>query len=117
MMNPAFVTFFTLAAKSMTGADFDAHVQSVLANRTADSDKIEHVALLAADFVRHYEQAVVLGTTADYQEQAMIWHFNSMLKGVDTQCSADIDLFSCVHDLICEGKIVHNLHTGMMGCN
>lgn len=116
-MNPAFVTFLTLAAKSMTGADFDAHVQSVLANRTADSDKIEHVALLAADFVRHYEQAVVLGTTADYQEQAMIWHFNSMLKGVDTQCSADIDLFSCVHDLICEGKIVHNLHTGMMGCN
>lgn len=116
MMNPALATFLTLAAKSMTGADFDAHVQNVLANRAADTDKIEHVALLAADFVRHYEQAVVLGTTADYEEQTMIWHFNSMLKGVDTQC-ADIDLFSCVHELICEGKIVHNLNTGMMGCN
>lgn len=116
MMNPALATFLTLAAKSMTGADFDAHVQSVVANRTADADKIEHVALLATDFVRHYEQAVVLGTTADYEEQTMIWHFNSMLNGVDTQCE-DIDLFSCVHELICEGKIAHNLKTDMMGCN
>ena len=115
MMNPAFVTFLTLAAKSMTGADFDAHVQNVIANRADDSDKIEHVALIATDFVRHYEQAVVLGTTPDYVEQTTIWHFNSMLNAADTKC-ADIDLFTCVHELICNGKISHNLNTRMMGC-
>lgn len=115
MLNPGLALFLTMAAKSLTGADFDAHVQGVLLDRPQDEARITQVALLAQDWVLHYEQAVVLGTTADYEEQTKIWHFEQMLKGADEMCS-DINLFTCLSDLVCDNQIGHNLNRDMMGC-
>lgn len=116
MLNPGLALFLTMAAKSLTGADFDAHVQGVLAARPADDARITQVALLAQDWVQHYEQAVILGTTPEYEEQTKVWHFDQLLSGADAMCSDDINLFICLSDLVCDNQIGHNLNRDMMGC-
>lgn len=116
MMNPGLAAFLTLAAKSLTVADYEAHIQEVMAQRSADADKVAHVALLNTDYVLHYEQAVILGTTAEYEEQTKIWHFDRMLEAVDNQC-AEIEMVECVRDLVCNKKFPHNFNTRIMGCN
>lgn len=116
MMNPIAASFALLSTKALLALNFEGHVQAVLEQRPADADRVQEAALIAQDLVLHYEQAVVLGTTAEYEEHSKIWHFSSILDAADTKCAADIQLFSCVKDLICQGKIVHNLDTRRMDC-
>ena len=113
----------------MTGADFalmallgsqfgafENYVQAVKKENPEDEKRINQIALLTQDMVIHYEQAVVLGTTQDYEENTKIWHFNSFLKAADEKCE-DIDLATCIYELVCSDSIPHNLATRQMPCN
>lgn len=114
-MKKSFFAFLALSSNAFAGSYAD-HVANVKAQRPYDTDKIKKVDLLATDMVIHYENAVVVGTTADYEERAKIYHFDSFLDASDKICG-DIDLAGCIYDLVCEDKIDHNLNTTMMPCN
>ena len=113
---PVTAALMALAAKSLVTPDYRAHVQSVLEQKPDQSDLIQRVEALAWDYVIHYEQAVILGTTADYEEQTKIHHFNAILNGAEKNCS-EINLAYCVRKMICKGEIIHNLKLSIMNCN
>ncbi len=115
-MQLSLAKFIALASQALVGADYDAHIQSVIEARPTEAEKIRTVALLNTDYVIHYEQAVILGTTADYEEHTKIWHFDHMLHAVDTQCAPEIDMATCVRDLVCEKKFPHNFNLRIMIC-
>ena len=110
----------TLALSLMSinalASSFSDYVTSVKESRPEDADQISKVALLTQDIVIHYEKAVLLGTSKEYQEQTKIIHFKEFLKASDMQCE-DINLTSCIYDLICEDEVKHNLKTSMMPCD
>ncbi|MBY0517206.1 MAG: hypothetical protein K2P81_09870 [Bacteriovoracaceae bacterium] len=111
-MKSAIAALITLAS-----GDYSQHVNQVIEQRPLDEDKIRHVELLNTDYVIHYEQAVILGTTAAYEEQTKIWHFDQMLKAVDKNCSPEIDLAGCVHELVCSKAFPHNFDLRIMICD
>lgn len=103
-------------ATNAFASSYADHVNEVKAQRPYEKKKIENIDLLTTDMVIHYEQAVLLGTTPDYKEQTKISHFNSFLYAADNMCE-DINLASCIYELVCEDKIPHNLKTSIMPCN
>jgi hypothetical protein len=111
-------TSLALAAMSLNAmaANFVDHVQKVKAERPMDGKKIDHVAILTQDLVIHYEQAVILGTSKDYEERTLIGHFEEFLRASDEQCD-EINLTGCIYDLICEEEVNHNLKTSIMPCD
>ena len=114
-MKKSFLAFLALGSNAFAGL-YDGHVKAVKDQRPYDQKKINHVALLTTDMVIHYEQAVVLGTTVDYEERTKIRHFDSFLEAADNVCG-EIDLAGCIYELVCEDKINHNLNTSVMPCN
>lgn len=109
---------FAMAAISVNAmaASFTQHVQELKFERPKDADKINHIALLTNDLVIHYEQAILVGTTADYEQTTLINHFNDFMYAADNQCE-EINLTGCIYDLICEGEVRHNLKTSYMPCD
>ena len=116
-MQLSLAKFIALASQALVGADYEAHIQATLEARPLETEKIRNVALLNTDYVIHYEKAVILGTTAEYEEQTKIWHFDQMLKAVDTQCAPEIDMATCVRELVCEKKFPHNFSLEIMICD
>ena len=108
-MQPAIANFLAVTATAVAG-DYASHVNAVKEARPYETEKISRVALLNEDMVRHYEQAVVLGTTADYEENTKIRHFYNMLDAVDKNCTEDIDLVSCVLEMVCDNAFPHNFN-------
>lgn len=104
------------ASVSSFASTYVEHVNAVKGARPQDEARINHVAVLSEDLVIHYENAVVNGTTADYIELTKIQHFNSFLDASDEKCS-EVDLTSCIYDLICMGEVTHNLNTDIFTCN
>jgi hypothetical protein len=113
---PVTAALLALATKSLLAPDYNDHVRQVLDKNPAKADLIHHVDLLAVDYVIHYEQAVILGTTADYEEQTKIHHFNAILAGAEKSCE-NIDLAHCVRKMICKKEIIHNLKLSIMNCD
>jgi hypothetical protein len=76
-----------------------------------------HVAVIAKDYVVHYEKAIVKGTSsADYLEKAINYHTEEMFKASSENCADDIQLSNCINDLLCNGKIANNLEVSWMDC-
>jgi hypothetical protein len=114
-MKKSLFALLALSSNVFAGASFEDYIKAVKASRPYDTKKISNVGLLTVDMVIHYEQAVVLGTTADYEERAKIQHFDSFLNAADNMCG-EIDLAGCIYDLVCEDKIIHNLNKTIMPC-
>lgn len=109
--------FAALAISSSAFAvDYAAHVKAVKESRPYDQKKISNVDNLTVDMVTHFEQAVIVGTTADYEERTKVRHFDSFLNASDNMCG-EIDLAGCIYELVCEDKIIHNLNKSIMPCN
>ena len=110
-------SLFALAVISTNAlaGQFSDYVNAVKAERPYEKKRIENLAHLTEDMVIHYEKAVVLGTTADYEESTKIRHFASFLDASDKMCN-DIDLAGCIYDLVCNDQVIHNLNTEMMPC-
>ncbi len=113
-MKKSLFALLALSSNAFAGM-YDDHVKAVKNQRPYDHKKINHVALLTTDMVIHYEQAVVLGTTVDYEERTKIDHFDTFLNAADNMCG-EIDLAGCIYDLVCEDKIIHNLNKTIMPC-
>jgi hypothetical protein len=113
---PVTAALLALATKSLLAPDYRAHVQTVLDKNPDQADLIHKVDMLAWDYVIHYEQAVILGTTPDYEEQTKIHHFNAILSGAEKNCEG-IDLAYCVRKMICKKEIIHNLKLSIMNCD
>lgn len=113
---PVTAALIALATKSLVAPDYRDHVQKVLEENPEKADLIHKVDMIAFDYVIHYEQAVLLGTTPDYEEQTKIHHFNSILAGAEKSCS-EINLAYCVRKMICNKEIVHNLKLSIMNCD
>lgn len=113
---PVTAALMALATKSLLAPDYNAHVQNVLEKKPEQADLIHNVDLLTVDYVIHYEQAVLLGTTADYEEQTKIHHFEAILAGAEKNCK-DINLAYCVRKMICNKEIIHNLKLSIMNCD
>lgn len=114
-MKKTIVTALALSSSAFAG-NYADHVKAIKEARPYDLKKISNVDVLTVDMVIHYEQAVVLGTTAAYEERSKIQHFNSFLNAADNMCG-EIDLAGCIYELVCENKIEHNLKRSMMPCN
>lgn len=114
-MKKSLFALMALSSNVFAGASFEDHVKAVKDSRPYDAKKISNVGLLTVDMVIHYEQAVILGTTAAYEERSKIQHFDSFLNAADNMCG-EIDLAGCIYDLVCEDKITHNLNTSIMPC-
>lgn len=113
-MKKSAMALATLSLNALA-ADFADHVKKVKDARPMDRDKIDHMALLTTDLVIHYEQAVILGTSRDYEENTKIRHFDEFLKASDQMCE-EINLTSCIYDLICEDVVNHNLKRSILPC-
>lgn len=94
---------------------YSDHVSSVKEQRPYEKKKIENLAHLTEDMVIHYEKAVLVGTTAVYEENTKIRHFDLFLDASDRMCN-DIDLAGCIYDLVCNDQVIHNLNKEMMPC-
>lgn len=110
-------SLFALAVISTNAfaGQFSDYVKSVKDQRPYEKKKIENLANLTVDMVIHYEKAVVLGTTPDYEENTKIRHFANFLDASDKMCN-DIDLAGCIYDLVCNDQVIHNLNKEMMPC-
>lgn len=113
-MKKSLLVFVALTSNAMAGV-YEDHVKAVKAQRPYEKKKIEQLDDLTTDMVRHYDRAVVLGTTPEYEATSKIEHFNSFLRASDTVCG-EINLAQCIYDLVCSDEIPHNLDTRMMPC-
>lgn len=68
---------------------------------------INTLALEVNDWVIHYEKAVILGTSYEYEDTVKARIFNNILNN-ENQCKKDINLTTCAKDLICDDKIFTN---------
>lgn len=114
-MKKSLLVFVALTSNAMAGA-YEDHVKTIKNQRPYEKKKIEQLDDLTTDMVKHYDQAVVLGTTSEYEATSKIEHFNSFLRASDTTC-ADIDLAKCIYELVCNDEISHNLDTRIMPCS
>lgn len=114
-MKKQLLALTTLSLNAFAG-DFSDHIKIMKDARPHEADKIDHLALLTTDLVIHYEQAVILGTSRDYEENTKIRHFNEFLKASEELCE-EINLTSCIYDLICEDEVNHNLKRSILPCD
>jgi hypothetical protein len=113
---PVVAALMALASKSLLVSDYHAHVQKVVDTRPDETDKIYDISHLNVDYVIHYEQAILLGTTAEYEEHSKIYHFDKMLEAVDKNCN-EIELATCVREMVCKKTFAHNFNLRLMNCN
>lgn len=115
-MSISLTKFLAYSAQTLMAIDYGAHVAAVKAKRPYELKRINKVDLITQDYVLHFEEAIILGTTEEYAEESKVWHFDQILEGSDKYCT-DIDLAGCVKDLICENRISHNLDKQRLGCD
>lgn len=113
-MKKSLLVFAALTSNVFAGA-YEDHIKAIKAQRPYEKKKIDQLDIMTSDLVKHYDLAVVLGTTPEYEATSKIEHFNSFLRASDTVCG-EIDLASCIYELVCNDEIPHNLDTRIMPC-
>lgn len=91
---------------------FKEYVRKVVTENPNSEKTIRHLASMAGDYVDHYDQAVVIGTSSQsYIQSQKVKLFDEMRAASTGHCSTGgdvIDLNECIDDLIRSGDLSHN---------